>query len=150
MNASIHNSCTLRDCTLPPLVNCFWVQCCSEKESWLVLWLLRNNSPLCRQLPVLPWVKSPALSPPSSGMGSSDKLGALTGITPCCCVSHEFPNIPPGLCGVSLGLVIPSKNCCLSPFPCFTPDSHRSPSQPGNHCYRRFLKLSSERVKNQQ
>lgn len=100
------------------LVNCFWVQCCSEKESWLVLWLLRNNSPLCRQLPVLPWVKSPGLSSPSSGMGSSDKFGAVIGITPCC-VSHEFPNIPPALCGVSLGLGMPSKNC-FSPSPCFS------------------------------
>lgn len=70
------------------------VQCCSEKESCLLLWLLRNNSLLCRQLPVLPWVKSPGLSSPSNGMGSSDKLDALIRITPCCCVSHETFWVP--------------------------------------------------------
>lgn len=70
------------------------VQCCSEKEPCLVLWLRRNNSLLCRQLPVLPWVKSPGLSSLSNGMGSSDKRDALIGITPCYCVSHETFWVP--------------------------------------------------------
>lgn len=35
-----------------------------------MLWLLRKNSPLCRQLPVLPWVKFPGLTLLPMGWGA--------------------------------------------------------------------------------